>query len=186
MNHNVNRFENPERLAELSPAKTLIKIGLEDGMTLCDIGAGSGIFSVAAAKITTAKVFATDINPEMLSVIAEKANAQGLKNIQTAHSSGISFDLPDACCDIALMVTVLHEIDEKVMFIAEMKRILRTDGTLAVIEFHKRKTPMGPPEAHRLGIDDVAALVQGCGLHEKRRFDLGDNFYCILFENRMK
>ena len=79
MNHNANRFENPERLAELSPAKTLIKIGLEDGMTLCDIGAGSGIFSVAAAKITTAKVFATDINPEMLSVIAEKANAQGLK-----------------------------------------------------------------------------------------------------------
>ena len=84
------------------------------------------------------------------------------------------------------MVTVLHEIDEKVMFIAETKRMLRTEGTLAVIEFHKRKTPMGPPEAHRLGIDDVAALVQGCGLHEKRRFDLGDNFYCILFENRMK
>lgn len=183
MNHNVNRFENPQRLEELSPTKTLIEIGLQDGMVLCDIGAGSGIFTVSAAKITTENVFAVDINPEMISRVIEKANTQGLQNIRTIRTDGVSFDLPNACCDIALMVTVLHEIDEKATFLCETKRILRTDGTLAVIEFHKRKTPMGPPEAHRLGVDEVAEIVSEYGFHENKRFALGDNFYCIIFEN---
>ena len=84
------------------------------------------------------------------------------------------------------MVTVLHEIENKSAFLLETKRILVPTGTLAVIEFHNRQTPMGPPVSHRLGADDVASMAEEGGWTEMKRFDLGGNFYCLLLGKNVK
>ncbi len=69
MDHQQNKLENPERLAELSPKETLMKIGLGEQDVICDIGSGSGIFTIPAAQITANTVFALDINNEFLDII---------------------------------------------------------------------------------------------------------------------
>jgi ubiquinone/menaquinone biosynthesis C-methylase UbiE len=181
MNKKQMKFENPLRLEELKPKETLQRIGLRGDHVLCDIGAGSGIFTIPAAKITKNIVYALEINDEMLSVIEDKANNEGISNIELIKVHNDHFDLEDGSVDIILMVTVLHEIQNKHVVLEEVKRLLNNSGKSAVIEFHKRETPMGPPPSHRMGKNEVKDLFGDLGFTVIEDFDLGDNFYCLVF-----
>lgn len=181
MDSKYSKFENPVRLAELSPGETLKKIGLQDGMVLCDIGAGSGVFTIPAAQLTKKTVYALDVNDGALATIREKASALGLDNVKTVKVSGDRFDVPDSAADIVLMVTVLHEIESRQAFAYETARLLKTGGKAAVIEFHKRETPMGPPVWHRIDEEEVMDLFADAGFRAEDRFQLGENYYCQVF-----
>jgi ubiquinone/menaquinone biosynthesis C-methylase UbiE len=176
-----NKLENPKRIAELRPEETLKKVGLQENHVLCDVGAGSGIFTIPAAKITKNIVYALEINPEMLLLIEEKAKNAGLSNIQTVKVANNQFNLEKDSVDIVLMVTVLHEINDKPVILEQIKKILKDDGKLVIIEFHKQDTSMGPPAAHRLSQAEVRDLCETRGLAIRERFVLGDNFYCLVF-----
>jgi Methylase involved in ubiquinone/menaquinone biosynthesis len=175
------KLENPARLAELNPEETLKRIGLKNGETVCDIGAGSGIFTIAAARLTDSPVYALDINEELLKVIRDKAGQKKLGNVLASRVNGYQYDIAGGSVDLAMLVTVLHEIEEKDDLLNEIKRILKKTGKLAVIEFHKAKTPLGPPEGPRIAREEVLSLCSGHGLLAKDAFDLGDNMYCIVF-----
>jgi ubiquinone/menaquinone biosynthesis C-methylase UbiE len=86
LDKNHMRFENPARLAELKPSETLLKIGLDGSGVVCDIGAGSGIFSLAAAAITEGMVYAVEISEEMLQVLRDKIAESGVRNIRLIRS----------------------------------------------------------------------------------------------------
>lgn len=182
MNHIQIKLENPKRLSELKPVETLIKIGLQDNDLVCDIGAGSGIFTIPAARITRKNVYAVDINDEMLSIINRKAVAEGIANIELIKVKEGHFEIMDHYIDIALLVMVLHEIHNPTVFLKEIKRILKNNGKIAVIEFHKRDTPMGPPIGHRMGKDKVIDQLTNIGFIVNKDFDLGDNYYCLVFQ----
>lgn len=181
MNNRQSKFENPVRVAELRPEETLKRIGLREDQVLCDIGAGSGVFTIPAAKMTDQTVYALEINDEMLSIIAEKAKAENLANIQPVKVAGGHFDLEDESVDIVLMVTVFHEIPDRAGFLREVKRISKDKGKTAVIEFHKTHTPFGPPVDHRIAKDEVMNNLTNAGLELLEGFDLGENFYCVVF-----
>lgn len=179
MSHKQNKLENPERLAELSPETTLKRIGLGKSDVLCDIGAGSGIFTIPAAKMTNNLVMALELSDELLDIIKEKAKNQNLDNISVIKVTEDRYNIDAETVDFAILVTVFHEIENKDTLLSEIKRVLKKSGKLAIIEFHKRQTPMGPPVSHRIGKEDVAAICGGHGLNVSDEFDLGDNFYCI-------
>lgn len=155
---------------------------MQDNDLVCDIGAGSGIFTIPAARITRNKVYAVDINDEMLSVINRKAVAEGITNIELIKVKDDHFQIMDHYIEIALLVTVLHEIHNPTVFLTEIKRILKNNGKIAVIEFHKRETPMGPPIGHRMGKDKVIDQLINIGFIVNQDFDLGDNYYCLGFQ----
>ncbi len=180
MDHKQEKLENPARLAELNPEATLKKIGIGKQDVVCDIGAGSGIFAIAAATITQNTVWALDINEELLRIIREKAERVKLANVKTSKVNGFEYGIAAGSVDIVLLVTVLHEIGEKGALLAEIKRILKKTGKLAVIEFHKAATPLGPPEAHRIAREEVFAACGESGFTSTDSFDLGDNFYCVV------
>lgn len=175
------KLENPTRMEELKPEDTLRRIGLQENHVLSDIGAGSGIFAIPAAKITSNTVYALDINEDMLSLINDKAKREGITNIETVKVENEHFNLDSHTVDIAILVTVFHEIDNKSLFLSEVKRILNGDGKIAVIEFHKRNTPMGPRFEHRLGKGDLIKCFEDIEFVPYREFDLGENFYCLVF-----
>lgn len=181
MNKKLSKLESPQRLAELNPAQTLKIAGLGEHDVVADIGAGSGVFTIPAAEITTNKVYALDISTEMLNLIKEKANKEGLSNIELVHVMGDKYDICDQSVDIVLLVTVLHEIESKEVFLAEIKRIIKHSGKIAVIEFHPWQTPMGPPVEIRLSKRDVAELFSCIGLVVCEEFDMGENLYCLVF-----
>ena len=181
MNQLQMKLENPTRMEELKPEDTLRRIGLQENDVLSDIGAGSGIFAIPAAKITSNTVYALDINEDMLSLINDKAKREGITNIETVKVENEHFNLDSNIVDIAILVTVFHEIDNKSLFLSEVKRILNGDGKIAVIEFHKRITPMGPPFEHRRGKGDLIKCFEDIEFVPYREFDLGENFYCLVF-----
>ena len=185
MNQMQMKLENPARLEELKPEDTLKKIGLTENLILFDIGAGSGAFTLPAARITKNTVYALDIKEEMLSIIREKADREGLKNIETVKVENDSFNIGSGKADIAILVTVLHEISNKTVFLSEIKRILSREGRIAVIEFHKHTTQMGPPPELRLGKDDLTAIFKEIEFASCREFDMGENFYCMVFEHSL-
>jgi ubiquinone/menaquinone biosynthesis C-methylase UbiE len=181
MNSRQTKFENPARLQELRPEETLKRIGLQENDVLCDIGAGSGVFTIPAAKMTRNTVLALEIEEELLVLIAEKAQSEGLRNVELLKVSDNHLPVIDNSVDIVLLVTVLHEIAAPAVFLEEVKRLLRNGGKLALIEFHKRQTPLGPSLAQRLGREEAKKLLGQTGFMVREEFDLGDNFYCLVF-----
>lgn len=175
------KLENPRRVAELAPAATLQRLGLADGDSVCDIGAGSGLFSLAAARMTKGDVWAVETDAAILQELAAAAAAQGLRNLHPLAADGCRYSLPDACADWVLLVTVLHEIPEREALLAELRRLLKSGGRLALIEFIRARTPMGPPPEHRLGAEEAAALFLRAGFIQKKEWTLGDNFYCQIY-----
>lgn len=99
----------------------------------------------------------------------------------------MSYTLPlnNSSCDMVIMVTVLHELKDKEVMISEIKRILKEKGRLVIIEFHKRRTPMGPPIDHRQSEEFVNELCISNHMKAIGKFSLGENFYCIIFESYM-
>ena len=181
MNHKQEKLENPARLAELVPEATLKRLGLTGGDFVCDIGAGSGIFTIPAAKQTRGTVYAVDPNAELLQIIEARSKAEGLTNITILRTGDFNYEIPAESIDLALLVTVLHEIEPKADLLREVVRILKPSGSLCVIEFKKEPTPFGPPIDHRIAIDVVTTVCGDCGFSEHERFLLGENFYCVIF-----
>ena len=184
MTDKAKKFENPARLDELRPESTLRRAGFSEGMSLCDIGAGTGIFSVAAAKISSAVVNALDISDEMLEIISRKKAEENLQNLNILKVESEELPLESGSCDLAIMVTVLHEIEDRISMVKEIKRVLSENGKLLVIEFHKKSTPMGPPVDHRISQETVEQLCSGSGFQKLEAFGMGNNFYGIIFKNK--
>lgn len=178
------KFESSARLSELKPAETLKRIGLMDSHILCDIGAGSGIFTLPGAKMTQNTVYALEKSEEMLSIIRDKIRNENISNITLIKVEDERFAIADHSVDLALLVTVLHEITDKSVFLTEIKRILKDTGKLAIIEFHKQETPMGPPVDHRISKDETQRELEAVGLKKLDFYDLGDNYYCMIFGKR--
>lgn len=176
----IEKLENPARLQELSPESTMKRIGLEPGMTFADIGAGTGIFAITAAKMSTEKVYALEISEEMIQILNQRKEEAGIDNLDVRQvEDGLPLD--DKSCDLILMVTVFHELDDKDGTLQQIRRSLKYHGRLVIIEFHGYETPMGPPVLHRITKEAVQEHAEANGFCLLESFDLGDNFYCQIY-----
>ena len=183
MNDNrIIKLESQIRIAELNPKNTLIKAGFKDDMILCDIGAGTGIFSFPATKISSKDIYALEISDSMIELLENRKAERNTKNLKIKKVDSTILPLDNNSCDMAIIVTVLHEVENKEFMINEIKRVLKKEGKLMIIEFHKRKTPMGPPTDHRLSEERVEQICNSNGLKTIDKFSLGDNFYSVVFE----
>ena len=182
-NSKVGKFENQTRVLELNPIVTLQRVGFKDEMSLCDIGAGSGIFSFAAAEISSSELFALEISDSMIDLLKSRIAERNIKNLIIKKVESAVLPIDNNSCDMALMVTVLHELENKEFMINEIKRVLIEKGKLVIIEFHKRKTTMGPSIDHRISEEYVERLCNANGFNSVDQFSLGDNFYCSIFQS---
>ncbi len=125
----------------MQPADKLIeRSGIKPGMTLMDLGCGSGAFTtfVARAVGEQGKVYAVDIQPAMLRQLEHKlarAENQSIKNVKMKQSSAYELPFEDRALDLVYMVTVLQEIPDRGRALREIRRILKPGGILAVTEF---------------------------------------------------
>jgi len=175
----MHRLETPARLKELAPPETLALLGLKEGMTFADIGAGTGIFTTVAAAITRAQIFAVDPSAGMRTILQEKKNELDLQQVEILSDVA---ELPEQSVDLALLCTVLHEIKDQEAFLKQIASCLKPGGTLAVIEFHKQPTPYGPPPEIRISPEDVLRLSAPAGLVESERFTLAESYYCVCMQ----
>ena len=177
---NPMKFENEKRLKELDIINSLKKAGINEKDTICDYGAGTGVFTLEASKLTKGMIYALDMDPSMLSIIEEKA--KDIHNIKTIQVEEDKIKLESNSIDLFIIVTVIHEIKEVPEFIKEVRRVLKPFGRVLVIDFHKKDTPMGPPADHRMSEYQAARHFFREDIVMKKQWNLGENLYLLLME----
>ena len=180
---NKHKLDNEWRRENLPPIPTLKELGLVQSDLVADIGCGIGYFTIAAAEIinTDNKVFALDTSEEMLDELDKRALEAEATNIISIKTGEYDFKLPDESITFALLVNVLHEIEDKERFILEVKRILKPESKFAIIEWSKEKMEMGPPINHRIGKEVVIELLNSTGFHMKDTMQFANAFYGLVF-----
>ena len=130
-------LEREEREREERGDLLLRELGLRQGMAVADIGAGTGYYARRMAPLvgSTGVVYATDVQPEMMKMLADGAKKEGLINIKPILGGLQSANLPDASIDLAIMVDVYHELEFPFEVIESLVRALKPGGRIAYVEY---------------------------------------------------
>ena len=130
-------LERPERVAEEMPDAMVAMMGLEDGDVVADIGAGSGFFTRRMARLVapTGTVYAVDIQPEMLEILQDYVEEEGVTGVVPVLSEFDDPKLPESEIDWILLVDVYHEFGNHEAMLAKMRQALKPDGRVALLEY---------------------------------------------------
>ena len=165
-----------DRIERFDRYEFLRSLGIGEGKAVADLGCGPGFFTLPLAELVgpSGKVYAADVQQEMVDDLRSRLAQQGLTNVIVRRSTELDPAIPQRSVDLALLAFVLHEIDQRSSFLLSAKRLLREDGRVAVLEWEKIETPVGPPLETRISADEiiadaaaaVLALVEQRSVHE--------------------
>jgi ubiquinone/menaquinone biosynthesis C-methylase UbiE len=135
----VKRFESEDREVYARRNEIVQAVGLKAGMSIADIGAGTGLFTRLFAEQVgpEGKVYAVDISKDFLRHIAAGAKARGQSQIVTIQGSQDSTKLHEGSIDLAFLCDVYHHLENHEQILASIHRALRPGGTLVLIEFDR-------------------------------------------------
>ncbi len=139
--------EDRDRLNEAGEVMT--KAGIKPGMTVADIGAGEGYYTIRAANRVgkTGRVLAEDIVAEVRDTLALRVSRERLENVSVRLGAPADPRLPDASFDRVLMVHMYHEIAQPYEFLWRMRPSLKRDGLVIVVDANRLTQNHGTPPA---------------------------------------
>ncbi len=147
----ISWLERPEREEEERLTLLMEALKLKPGMQVADIGAGSGVISVMIAKrIGDGKVFAVDIQQEMLDALEEKCRMEKVTNVHPVLGTTQSPRLAAGSIDLSIMVDVYHEFDFPYEMLREMSTSLKPDGRIAFVEYRKEDPTVPIKLVHKM------------------------------------
>jgi SAM-dependent methyltransferase len=137
--HGASWLERPERDQEEHTSKLLPPMKIKAGAAVVDMGAGSGYYTFRLVDIVgaTGKVYAVDIQAEMLAIIGKRMKEKEVKNIELVKGTETDPKLPDNAIDLILMVDVYHEFSYPYEMTEAMVKSLKPGGRLVFVEFRK-------------------------------------------------
>lgn len=157
-------FDDPARDAWQQPERIIAALELTPAMTVADIGAGTGYFTVRLAHAVPAgRVIASDVEPDMVRYLKERAVREGLTNIEAVHALPDDPKLPAGGVDRVLVVDVWHHLEDRVAYAERLAVALRPGGRITVVDF-KLDATVGPPKQHRLAPEAIVADLRAAGL----------------------
>jgi ubiquinone/menaquinone biosynthesis C-methylase UbiE len=181
-------LERSEREQEELPEKALDAIGIKKGMVVADVGAGSGFFSVRLARRVgpSGKVYANDVQPEMLALLKKKIADENLTNVETVLGTEGDPKLPKNTLDLIIMVDVYHELSQPQRMLRKLREALKPDGRLILLEFRKEDPRIPIRPEHKMSIDEVRTEVSAEGFRLDRVLkDLPRQHVFIFYKNLM-
>ncbi|MEL6349095.1 MAG: class I SAM-dependent methyltransferase [Myxococcota bacterium] len=151
-----------EREREEGSRKLLKALQLSSGETACDIGAGNGYYTLKMAEAVgpTGRVYAIDIQPEMLQMLQTRATAAGLSNITPILSTPTDPKLPTGECDVTLLVDVYHEFSDPEAMLRGLHRSLTPDGEIALAEFRAEDPQIPIKPLHKMSKAQIMKELQ--------------------------
>jgi ubiquinone/menaquinone biosynthesis C-methylase UbiE len=175
------KLDNEERRKILPPEKILAEFGLGEKDVMADIGCGIGYFTLSASKIVGngGRVFAMDIVPQMIQEVKVKIEENNISNVETVLTEENDLKLESGKVTFAFMCAMLHEVENKEKFLNEVKRIMVSNGRIAVVEWKKSSDKMGPPVEDRLEEADLTKKLDELGFSDILSIDMGRDFYGI-------
>ena len=171
-------FANPER--------NISQIGIVSGMKVADFGAGSGAYTLALAHSVGAggRVYAIEVQQDLLKKIKNLAEAQGYRNVDVIwgdfERNGGS-KLAEMSLDVVILSNTLFQLDDKRGAILEANRVLRNGGQLVVIDWSESFGGMGPQKTDVVTKESAKDLCSGSGFDFVREFNAGSHHYGLLY-----
>lgn len=162
----VEWLERSEREVEEMPETALDAIGVRPGMVVADVGAGVGYFSVRLARRVgpTGKVFANDVQPEMLTLLKERAVKAHVDNIiEPVLGTESDPKLPKGSMDLVLLVDVYHEFSQPQPMLRRIRESLKADGRLVLLEYRKEDPRIPIRPEHKMSVEEIKAEVSAEG-----------------------
>ena len=181
--HWAKVFDDPQRDAWQKPHEVIQALKLAPDAVVADIGAGTGYFAVRLAHMTSkGRVYAVDIEPDMVKYLGERAQKSGLKNLVAVQGAPDDPKLPSKV-DLVLMVDVYHHIGQRDAYFRKLAGSLKPGGAVAIIDFTK-ESPVGPPPSARLAASEVKAEMQRAGYVLATEHGFLPNQYFLVFRPR--
>ena len=176
-------LDRSEREREEQPAKALDLMGIEPGMTVADVGAGTGYMTLRIAKRVgpSGKVYANDIQPEMLDKLDDNARLANLGNIETVLGSEADPRLPAGRMDVVLMVDVYHELSRPQEMLQAIRRSLKPDGRLVLVEYKKEDPSIPIRPDHKMSLSDIKIEVEAEGYKLDKVIDTLTRQHIVFF-----
>ena len=163
----ITTLESPQRVAGQKIDEVIPKLGLKPGMIVADIGAGSGLFTRPLAKAVgpAGKVYAVDIQQDLLDYINKRDKAENIGNVQTVLGANNDPKLPVRNVDLAFINDVLHHIENRAAYLKALGTYIKPSGRIAIIEMNKNdpNTPhKGQPEL-LVGREEILKWMSDAG-----------------------
>ena len=154
-------LEGPDRDAWQMPDEVMDALGIADGATVADLGAGGGWFTVRLARRVGpgGRVYAQDIQPQMIESISRRVSREGLTNVSTVLGTADDPRLPGAL-DAVLIVGTYPEISDPVTLLRRVAAALKPAGRIGIVDFTLEGGGPGPPLAERI---EPAAVIENAG-----------------------
>jgi ubiquinone/menaquinone biosynthesis C-methylase UbiE len=154
--------------------KRLLKdLHIQPGQVICDMGCGNGFYTLKLAQLTgkTGKVYAVDIQQQMLDMLRRRARAAALENVTLRLGTETDPHLPDGSIDLVLMVDVYHEFSQPEAMLKAIRKSLKPTGRIALVEFRAEdpKVPIKPE--HKMSKQQILKEFSANGLKLTAQFD---------------
>lgn len=185
--YGIDWLERQEREMEENTSQLLKNLAVKPGMVIADIGAGSGYHSALLSKMVgPGKVYAVDVEPEMIAYLNDRIKLEGIKNIVPVLSTEQTVSLPANTIDMMLLVDVYHEFSYPYEMALSMLNALKPGGKLVLVEF-RSEDPMVPIKTiHKMSeTQAVKELIAAGFIFEKNISNLPWQ-HCLVFRKPQK
>lgn len=151
----------------------LTNLGLKTGMTVCDMGCGNGFYALQMGKLIgpNGRVYAVDIQPEMLKLLNERADEEEVSNITPVMGTVSDPRLPKGKLDLILCVDVYHEFSHPEQMLSAMREALSPTGLVVLVEFRGEDDNVPIKPEHKMTRAQVLKELEPNGLELAKEFD---------------
>jgi ubiquinone/menaquinone biosynthesis C-methylase UbiE len=177
-------FEDKDRDQKLQVQRVMDILGVRAGSKVADIGAGSGWFTVRAAKRVgdAGSVYAVDINPESIKYIDDRVQRGGIHNVHTILGAEDDPKLPADSVDSVLILKTYHEIAQPVVLLRNLRQSLRSGARVGIIDRN------GNGEDHGIQKDVVVEEATQAGFRLVEQYDFvktdREDYFLVFVANR--
>ena len=178
-------LERSEREAEEEPEKALDALGDLTRATVADVGAGTGYFSVRlAARVGPAgRVYANDVQPQMLTMLATRLAREHLTNVTLVQGIVDDPKLPLRSLDLVLMVDVYHEFSEPQKMLRAIRAALKPNGRLVLLEYRKEDSRVPIRFEHKMSVEEAKMELEAEGFRLSRVDGRLPRQHILIFSN---
>ena len=182
----IAMLDDPKRDAYQKPHEVITALKLKKGEVIADIGAGSGYFTLRLAHHLgkAGRVYAVDVNPDMIVHVNRRIRDLKLKNVVALLAAPDDPLLADASIDRFFICDTWHHIENHDRYLALLKKMLKPGGQVVMIDFKKAQTPVGPPLEMRIDRDDLEKEMEKNGFRLAAEHTFLPYQYFLIFKVR--
>ena len=179
----IRNLESPSRQEWQKPDQVVERLQLKSGQRVAEIGSGSGYFVVRFARAVgeAGKVYAADIDPDMLNYLRWRAEKEELPNIELVEATPDDPKLAGSSVDMVFLCNTIHHIENRDRYYPFITRALRHGGRLVIVDFYNRPLPVPSPRV-KIPRSDMIKEIEQAGFHLVEEYDFLPHQYFLVFE----